>query len=159
MMNIGDRMPDLLGKDANGKEVRLSDFPESRFIVYFYPKDNTPGCSMEAVSFRDNYDTLRQMGYQVIGVSKDSEASHQKFACKYELPFPLIADTETTLCQQFGVWQLKKMAGREYMGIVRTTFIADKDGTITDVIKKVTTKTAAEQIFKLIEGRGDVNPA
>ncbi len=158
-MNIGDKMPDLLGKDANGKEVRLSDFPGKKFIIYFYPKDNTPGCTLEAVSFRENYDTFLNMGYQVIGVSKDSEASHQKFAAKQCLPFPLIADTDTELCKLAGVWQLKKMAGREYMGIVRTTFVCDNDGTVTDVVKKVTPKTASEQLFDLLDGRGSVNPA
>lgn len=159
-MNIGDKMPDLLGKDANGNEVRLSSFPaDKKFIIYFYPKDSTPGCTAEAVSFRDNYDTLLQMGYQVIGVSKDSEASHKKFAEKQELPFPLVADTDTTLCQTAGVWRLKKMAGREYMGIVRTTFVCVHDGTVTDVIEKVNTKLAADQLFKLLDGRGAVNPA
>ena len=158
-MNIDDKFPDLLGKDANGKEIRLSDFPGKKFIIYFYPKDNTPGCTMEAVSFRNNYDTFLQMGYQIIGVSKDSEASHQKFAEKQCLPFPLIADTDTTLCQLAGVWQKKKMAGREYMGIVRTTFVCNHDGTVTDVIEKVKTKEASEQLFALLDGRGDVNPA
>ncbi len=158
-MNIGDKMPDLLGRDSNGKEIRLSDFPGKKFIIYFYPKDNTPGCTAEAVSFRDNYDTLLQMGYQVIGVSKDSEESHRKFAEKQDLPFPLVADTETTLCQTAGVWRLKKMAGREYMGIVRTTFVCDNDGIVTDVIEKVKTKLAADQLMALLEGRGDVNPA
>lgn len=158
-MNIGDKMPDLLGRDSNGKEIRLSDFPGKKFIIYFYPKDNTPGCTAEAVSFRDNYDTLLQMGYQVIGVSKDSEESHRKFSEKQNLPFPLVADTDTTLCQTAGVWRLKKMAGREYMGIVRTTFVCDNDGTVTDVIEKVKTKLAADQLLALLEGRGDVNPA
>lgn len=158
-MHIDDKFPDLLGKDADGKEVRLSDYPGKNFIIYFYPKDNTPGCSAEAQSLRDGYKTLLDMGYQVIGVSKDSEASHKKFACKYDLPFPLIADTETTLCQLAGVWQLKKMAGKEYMGIVRTTFICDHDGTVTDIIKKVDTKLAADQLFKLLDGRNSVNPA
>lgn len=158
-MNIGDKMPDMLGKDAKGKDIRLSDFPGKKFIIYFYPKDNTPGCTAEAVSLRDNYETLLKMGYQVIGVSKDSEASHQKFAAKHELPFPLVADTDTSLCQTAGVWQKKKMAGREYMGIVRTTFVCDNDGTITDVVAKVNTKGAAEQLFALLDGRGAVNPA
>ena len=99
------------------------------------------------------------MGYQVIGVSKDSEESHRKFAEKQDLPFPLVADTETTLCQTAGVWRLKKMAGREYMGIVRTTFVCDNDGIVTDVIEKVKTKLAADQLMALLEGRGDVNPA
>lgn len=158
-MNIDDKMPDLLGKDADGKEIRLSDFPGKKFIIYFYPKDNTPGCTAEAVSFRDNYDALLEMGYQVIGVSKDSEASHKKFAEKQNLPFPLVADVDTTLCQTAGVWRLKKMAGREYMGIVRTTFVCNNDGTVTDVIEKVNTKLAADQLFKLLDGRGSVNPA
>lgn len=158
-MNIGDRFPDCLGKDSEGKEVKLSDFPGKKFIIYFYPKDNTPGCSAEAVSFRENYKTFLDMGYQVIGVSKDSEASHKKFADKYSLPFPLVADTDTTLCQLAGVWRLKKMAGREYMGIVRSTFVCDNDGTVTDLVEKVTTKAAAEQLFALLDGRGSVNPA
>lgn len=152
-------MPGLLGRDSNGKEIRLSDFPGKKFIIYFYPKDNTPGCTAEAVSFRDNYATLLQMGYQVVGVSKDSEESHRKFAEKQDLPFPLVADTDTALCQAAGVWRVKKMAGREYMGIVRTTFVCDNDGTVTDVIEKVKTKLAAGQLLALLEGRDDVNPA
>lgn len=158
-MNIGDKFPDLLGKDSEGKDIRLSDFPGKKFIIYFYPKDNTPGCTLEAISFRDNYQTFLNMGYQVIGVSKDNEASHKKFIEKQCLPFPLVADTDTSLCQLAGVWQLKKMAGREYMGIVRTTFVCDNDGTVTDLVKKVTPKTAAEQLFQLLDGRGGINPA
>ena len=158
-MNIGDKMPDLLGTDSNGNEVRLSSYPGMNFIIYFYPKDNTPGCTAEAISFRENYNTFLQMGYQVIGVSKDSEVSHKKFAEKQCLPFPLVADTDTELCQLAGVWQLKTMAGREYMGIVRTTFVCDNSGMVTDVVKKVTPKTAAEQLFQLLDGRGSVNPA
>lgn len=158
-MNIGDKFPDLLGLDQNGKEVRLSDFPGKRFIIYFYPKDNTAGCSLEAQSLRDGYRNLLEMGYQVIGVSKDSEKSHLKFIDKYSLPFPLVADTECKLCETAGVWRLKKMAGREYMGIVRTTFVCDHDGTVTDVIEKVDTRNAAEQLYKLLDGRYSVNPA
>ena len=159
MMNIGDKMPQILGKNADGKVVTLSDFPGKKFIIYFYPKDNTSGCSMEAIDLRDNYDIFLKMGYQIIGVSKDSEQSHKKFAEKYSLPFPLIADTECELCKAAGVWQLKKMCGKEYMGIVRTTFVCDSDGTVTDVVEKVTPKTAAVQLFKLLEGRDDINPA
>ena len=158
-MTIGDKFQDMLGVDAQGNEVKLSDFPGKRFIIYFYPKDNTPGCTLEATSFRDNYDTFQQMGYQIIGVSKDSEASHRKFAEKNELPFPLVADTDCALCEQAGVWQLKKMAGREYMGIVRTTFVTDAQGVVTDVVKKVKTATASEQLFELLEGRDSINPA
>lgn len=158
-MNIGDKLPDLLGKDANGKEIRLSDFPGKRFILYFYPKDNTPGCTCEAVDFRDNYDTFQKMGYQIIGVSRDSEASHQKFAEKNNLPFPLISDTDGKLCELCGVWKLKKMAGREYMGIVRTTFVADHNGHITDVVSKVKTKESSAQLFAILDDRYDINPA
>lgn len=158
-MNIGDKFPDLLGKDAAGNDVRLSDYPGKRFIIYFYPKDNTPGCTAEACSFRDNLDIFEKMGYQVIGVSKDSEASHLKFRDKFGLQFPLVADTELTLCEHAGVWQKKKMAGREYMGIVRTTFVTDQTGVVTDKIEKVKTKEASEQLFALLDDRGDINPA
>lgn len=158
-MNIGDKFPVLLGTGADGKEIRLSDFPSKKFIIYFYPKDNTPGCTMEAESLRDSFQTLLDMGYQIIGVSKDSDSSHKKFIEKYNLPFPLVADTDTKLCQTAGVWKLKKMAGKEYMGIVRTTFVCDNDGTVTDVIEKVNTKMAADQLITLLEGRGEINPA
>ena len=158
-MNIDDKFPELLGLDQDGKEVKLSDFPDKKFIIYFYPKDSTAGCSAEAESLRDNYDTFLKMGYQIIGVSKDSAASHKKFIEKYGLPFPLVADTECKLCELAGVWRMKKMCGKEYMGIVRTTFVANHDGTVTDVIEKVETKTAADQLFKLLEGRGEINPA
>lgn len=150
MMTVGDKMPDLLGVDAQGNEVRRSDFPGKNIILYFYPKDMTPGCTAEACSLRDGYAELSQLGYQVIGVSKDSEASHIKFADKYSLPFPLISDPEHKLCELTGVWQKKKMAGREYMGIVRTTFVIDKDGTITHVITKVNTKDATTQLLHLL---------
>lgn len=159
MMNIGEKFPDSLGVGSDGKEIKLSDFPGYKFILYFYPKDSTSGCTSEAISLRDNYDAFLKMGYQIIGISKDSEASHKKFTEKYSLPFPLVADTDCKLCELAGVWQKKKMAGREYMGIVRTTFVCDHDGTVTDVIEKVTVKTAAEQLFKLLEGRYDINPA
>ena len=158
-MNIGDKMPEILGKGADGKEIKLNDYPGMKFIIYFYPKDATSGCSAEAASLRDNYDTFLKMGYQIIGVSKDSEASHKKFIENMNLPFPLVADTECKLCEHAGVWRMKKMCGKEYMGIVRTTFVCDHDGTVTDVIEKVQTKTAADQLFKLLEGRGSLNPA
>ncbi|MCH5232546.1 MAG: peroxiredoxin [Muribaculaceae bacterium] len=158
-MNIGDKMPEILGPGADGKEIKLSDFPGKRFIIYFYPKDLTSGCTMEAESLRDNYETFLKMGYQIIGVSKDSPESHKKFAEAKSLPFPLVADTEGKLCELAGVWKLKKMYGREYMGIARTTFVCDHDGTVTDVIEKVQTKTAADQLFKLLEGRYSINPA
>lgn len=157
-MNIGDKIPASIGKDQNGREVLLSDYVGKKFIIYFYPKDNTPGCTAEACSLRDNYEQFLEMGYVVIGVSKDSEASHNKFIEKYSLPFILIADTNHELCELFGVWRKKKMAGREYMGIVRTTFVADENGIITDVIEKVNTKDASAQLFALLSGRDSINP-
>lgn len=157
-MNIGDKVPDMLGIDQNGNEIRLSQYPGKKFIIYFYPKDNTPGCTAEACSIRDNYEEFLKMGYVVVGVSKDSTDSHKRFIAKYELPFLLIADTDHKLCELFGVWQLKKMAGREYMGIVRTTFVTDAEGVITDVIRKVNTKAASAQLFELLDGRNSPNP-
>ncbi|MDY2916762.1 MAG: peroxiredoxin [Muribaculaceae bacterium] len=150
LLAVGATFPQLLGVDARGREVKRSDFPGKKLIAYFYPKDNTPGCTAEACSLRDGYARLGQAGYQVIGVSKDSEASHQKFAAKYDLPFPLISDPEHRLCEEAGVWQLKKMAGREYMGVVRTTFVLDENGVVTHVITKVNTKDAAGQLVELL---------
>lgn len=159
MKNIGDKIPEILGRDQDGNVIKLSDFPEKKFILYFYPKDNTSGCTAEALSLRDNYSIFLSMGYQIIGVNKASQESHKKFAEKYSLPFPIIADEDGTLCEYMGVWQKKKMMGREYMGIVRTTFVCNHDGEITDVIEKVNVKTAADQLFTLLEGRGSINPA
>ena len=146
-MKIGDKIPEVLGIDANGREIKAADFAGKKLVLYFYPKDNTPGCTTEACSFRDHYDTMREAGYEIVGVSKDSAASHTKFADKFQLPFTLIADTETTLNQAFGVWQKKKMAGREYMGTVRTTFIINEEGIVEDIITKVDTKNSATQIL------------
>ncbi|MDD6007014.1 MAG: thioredoxin-dependent thiol peroxidase [Bacteroidales bacterium] len=146
-MKIGDKIPEVLGIDANGREIKAADFAGKKLVLYFYPKDNTPGCTAEACSFRDHYDTMREAGYEIVGVSKDSAASHTKFADKFQLPFTLIADTETTLNQAFGVWQKKKMAGREYMGTVRTTFIINEEGIVEDIITKVDTKNSATQIL------------
>ena len=158
-MNIDDKFPDVLGKDETGKIIKLSDYPGKKFIIYFYPKDNTSGCTLEALNLKDNYNIFLNMGYQIIGVSKDSEQSHKKFSEKNDLPFPLVADTELELCKLAGVWQKKKMAGKEYMGIVRTTFVCNHDGTVTDVIEKVIPKNASDQLFKLLEGRDAINPA
>lgn len=149
-MKTGDTIPTLLGVNAQGQEVKSTDFAGKPLIIYFYPKDNTPGCTAEACSLRDGYDSLRNLGYEVIGVSKDSSASHAKFAEKYSLPFTLISDPSTELNKAFGVWQKKKMAGREYMGTVRTTFITDADHRVTHIINKVDTKNAAAQIMKLL---------
>ena len=144
----GDKAPEILGVDQSGKEISLSDFAGRKLVLYFYPKDNTPGCTAEACNLRDNYADLQAAGYAVVGVSKDSEASHVKFIEKQALPFPLIADTALTLNEAFGVWREKKMAGRTYMGTVRTTFIIDENGVIADVIEKVDTKNHAAQILK-----------
>lgn len=151
-MNVGDKIPDLLGKDAEGKEIKRSDYPGKRIVLYFYPKDNTPGCSAEACSFRDNYAALEADNAQVIGVSVDSEASHQKFAAKYELPFPLISDTDHALVEAMGVWGEKKMCGRTYMGTLRTTFIISPEGVVEKIFgpKEIKTKTHAEQVLELL---------
>ena len=150
-IQIGDKAPDLLGLDQHGNEIKLSDFKGKKLALYFYPKDNTSGCTAEACSLRDGYADLQAAGYEVIGVSKDSAKSHQGFISKQSLPFNLIADTETTLQQQFGVWAEKKMYGRSYMGTLRTTFIINEEGFVTHIIgpKEVKTKDHANQILNL----------
>ena len=150
-ITIGDRVPDLLGTDQVGKEVRMSDYPGKKVALYFYPKDNTSGCTAEACSLRDGYEALQAKGYEIIGVSKDSAKSHQGFIQKQNLPFRLIADTETTLQQTFGVWAEKKLYGRTYMGTLRMTFIIDEQGLVTHIFgpKEVKTKEHAQQILSL----------
>ena len=148
-MNIGDKAPEILGKDENGREIKLSDFAGRKLVLYFYPKDSTSGCTAEACSFRDNYSVLRKQGYEVIGVSVQDEKSHKKFIEKNNLPFPLIADTENKLVEQFGVWGEKSMYGRKYFGTFRTTFIINEEGIIEKVFlpKEIKTKIHAEQIL------------
>ena len=147
-MQVGDKAPDLLGFDQEGREVRISNYPGKKVALYFYPKDNTSGCTAEACSLRDGYEALLVAGYQVIGVSKDSAKSHQGFIAKHSLPFPLIADTETTLQHTFGVWAEKKLYGRTYMGTLRQTFIIDADTLIVErIIEKVKTSDSANQIL------------
>ncbi|MCR5820918.1 MAG: thioredoxin-dependent thiol peroxidase [Bacteroidaceae bacterium] len=150
-MNIGDKAPEILGLDENGTEIRLEQFRGQKLVLYFYPKDNTGGCTAEACSIRDNYSELRKKGYAVVGVSVDSAASHQKFKAKHELPFPLIADTEHNLVEQMGVWAEKSMYGRKYFGTLRTTFIISEEGIIENVIqpKQIKTKTHGEQLLAL----------
>lgn len=146
-IQTGDKVPDLLGLDQDGKEVKVSDYKGRKIALYFYPKDNTSGCTAEACSLRDGYDELKKAGYEIIGVSKDSAKSHRGFIAKQNLPFRLIADTDTTLQQQFGVWAEKKMYGRIYMGTLRYTFLIDENGMVEKVIEKVDTKNHAQQIL------------
>ena len=149
-MEIGDKIPEMLGTDQNGNPVKAEQFKGKKLALYFYPKDNTPGCTAQACSLRDGYDDLRKAGYAIVGVSVDGEKSHRKFIDKYSLPFPLIADTDKKLVEAFGVWQEKTMMGKKYMGTVRTTFLIDENGIIRDKIegRKVNTKNHAEQIIE-----------
>ena len=147
MLKIGDRMPDFEVMDQDGNMVRSSDLIGKRTIVYFYPKDNTSGCTAEACNLRDNYAALTDAGYNVVGVSKDSAASHLRFRTKYDLPFTLLADTSTAMLQAFGAWGEKKMYGKTVMGTLRRTFIFDEDGILQRIIEKVDTKNHAGQIL------------
>ena len=148
-MKIGDMAPELLGRDENGNELRTSDFKGRKLVLYFYPKDSTPGCTSEACNLRDNYQRLLDRGYAVVGVSVQDEKSHKRFIEKYQLPFPLIADTGHTLVEAFGVWGEKKMAGRAYMGTLRTTFVIDEEGRVAEIYgpKQIKVKEHAEQIL------------
>ena len=147
-MDIGSKVPAVLGVDENGETVSLDMFAGKKVVLYFYPKDNTPGCTQEACSLRDGYEELQAKGYEVVGVSPDSAASHRRFITKHSLPFTLIADTDKTLAEAFGVWGEKKMCGRTYMGILRTTFVIGEDGTVERVLgpKEIKVKDHARQI-------------
>jgi len=147
-LTIGDQAPDFSSTDQNGNPVKLSDFRGKKVVLYFYPKDDTPGCTAQACSLRDNYEGLKAAGYAVLGVSVDDVKSHKKFAGKYDLPFTLLADTDHQIVEAYGVWQEKSMYGRTYMGTVRTTFLIDENGIITEIIGKIDTKNHAEQILK-----------
>lgn len=149
-MTIGDKAPDYLGLDQNGNPLKRSDFPGKKIALYFYPKDLTSGCTAQACNLRDNYAELSKAGYQIIGVSVDNEASHRSFIDKNQLPFPLIADVDHKLVEEFGVWGEKSMYGRKYMGTLRTTFLISADGTIERIIgpKEVKTKDHAKQILQ-----------
>lgn len=154
-MQIGDKIPEVLGTDSEGRVLRREDFAGRKLVLYFYPKDNTSGCTAEACSLRDNYASLRQAGYEVVGVSVDSAASHTRFREKYELPFPLIADTDKTLVETFGVWAEKKMYGRTYMGTLRTTFLVDENGIVERIVapKEIKTKTHGEQLLSWLASK------
>jgi peroxiredoxin Q/BCP len=148
-LKAGMKAPIFEGIDQNGKVIKLCDLSGKKVILYFYPKDNTPGCTAEACSLRDNNDALLKKGFIVIGVSMDSEKSHKSFTEKYSLPFSLIADTSKTILNLYGVWGEKKLYGKSYFGIIRTTFIIDEEGVIEHVINKVETKDHASQILKM----------
>ena len=147
-LNEGQKAPDFTAKDQNGKNISLSDFSGKDVILYFYPKDDTPGCTAEACSFRDNYQSLLTQGFEVIGVSTDDEKSHQKFITKYSLPFPLISDTDKTIVESYGVWVEKNMYGKKYMGVARKTFVIGKGGEIRKIIDKVDTKNSSHQVVE-----------
>lgn len=144
----GDKAPEFTGKDQNGTEISLKEFRGKRVVLYFYPKDSTPGCTAQACNLRDNYDYLLKSGYVVLGISADSEKSHQRFIEKHGLPFPLIADTEKEIIKAYGVWGPKKFMGKTFDGILRTTFIIDGEGIIEEVIDKVNTKEHTKQILE-----------
>lgn len=146
-LNIGDPAPEFEAIDHQGNPIRLSDYKGKKVILYFYPKDNTPGCTAQSCNLRDNYTDLLDKGYVVLGVSSDSAASHQKFIDKFELPFPLIADTEKEVHKLYGTWGEKSMYGRKYMGTFRFTFVIDEEGKIENIIKKVKTKDHTAQVL------------
>lgn len=149
MKQVGDKLPEILGTDQDGNEIKLSDFAGKKLVLYVYPKDSTPGCTNEACNLRDNYERFLAQGYAVVGVSIQDEKSHKKFIEKYQLPFPLIADTEKKLVLELGVYGEKKMYGRTTMGTFRTTFIANEEGVIERIFlpKQIKVKEHAEQIL------------
>lgn len=149
MIEIGDKVPDFLGTDENGNEIRTRDFAGKKLVLYFYPKDSTPGCTQEACNLRDNYERMLAKGYAVVGVSVQDEKSHKRFIEKNYLPFPLIADTEMVLNNAFGVWGEKSMCGRKYMGTFRTTFVINEEGIVEQIFKpkEIKVKNHAEQIL------------
>ena len=147
-LQIGDKAPNFEGVDQNGAPITLSDFAGKKLALYFYPKDNTPGCTLQACNLRDNYSALEAAGYAIVGISTDTEKKHQNFINKFDLPFPLIADVDKSIHEQFGTWVEKQMYGRQYMGTARTTFVIDEKGVIEDIIAKVKTKDHTAQIMK-----------
>lgn len=147
-MKIGDKIPEVLGVDQEGREHRASDYAGKKLIIYFYPKDNTSGCTAEACSLRDHYDALQDAGYEVLGVSVQDEKSHTRFIEKHQLPFHLIADTDLTILKAYEAWGEKKMYGKVTEGTLRTTYIIDEQGVIIDAIGKVNTKAHTAQLLK-----------
>ncbi len=151
LLNEGDKAPAFSGVNQNEETITLAQFTGKKLILYFYPKDNTPGCTAESCNLRDNYKDLLGKGYEVVGVSPDSISSHQKFIAKQNLQFNLIADTDKEILKAYGAWGLKKMYGKEYEGVIRTTYIIDESGIILKIFKKVNTKEHTEQILKEME--------
>lgn len=147
-VELNQKAPDFEAKNQQGEIVNLAQYKGKKLVLYFYPKDDTPGCTKEACNLRDNYTDLKKQGYEVLGVSPDNEAKHQKFIGKYDLPFDLLADPEHTVSEAYGVWIEKNMYGRTYMGIKRTTFIINEEGVIEEIIKKVKTDDHTKQILK-----------
>ena len=145
-LKIGDKAPDFKGIDQDGNPISLKNFTGRKIVLYFYPKDDTPGCTEEACNLRDNNNYLLKQGYAIVGVSADNEKSHQKFIKKFNLPFPLISDVDKKIIMDYGVWGRKKIMGKEFDGILRTTFIIDEKGVIEEIIEKVITKNHSEQI-------------
>lgn len=156
-MNIGDKIPEILGVDQNGKEIKASDYKGRKIVLYSYPKANTPGCTAEACSLQQHKADLEAAGYAVIGISKDKTEAQKKFAEKFSLDFPLVADTDTTVLQQLGAWGEKVTCGRKSVGIIRTTYLVNEDGVIEKIFlpKEIKTKIHAEQILDFVNGKGE----
>ena len=153
MIEEGKKAPAFTLPDSDGNKVSLKDFKGKKVVLYFYPKDNTSGCTKEACSFRDNLPDFKKLDAVILGVSPDSQKSHQKFRDKYELPFTLLSDEDKTVLEKYGVWQEKKMYGKSYMGVVRTTYVIDEDGKILKVFPKVKVDGHTEEVLKVIEGK------
>lgn len=149
-LKVGEKAPDFEGKNQNGEKIALKDFAGKKLILYFYPKDNTPGCTAESCNLNDNYDAWLEKGFDVVGVSPDSEKSHQKFIEKFGFKFNLIADTEKEILEAYGAWGLKKNYGREYMGVLRKTFVINEEGVIVEIFEKVKTKDHTNQIIETL---------
>jgi len=147
-LEVGQQAPDFKTQDQEGNTISISDFKGKKVVLYFYPKNNTPGCTAQACNLRDNYEALQKAGYVVLGISSDSQKSHKKFAEKQNLPFPLLVDEDLTIHEKYGTWVEKQMFGRKYMGTARTTFVIDENGLIEDIITKVNTKEHSSQILK-----------
>lgn len=146
----GDKAPAFAGLNQDGEEVKLSDYAGKKLILFFYPKDNTPGCTAEACNLRDNFSELKDQGFALLGVSPDSQKKHQNFINKYELPFPLLADTEKEVLQAYGAWGEKSMYGKTYMGVLRSTFVINEEGVIEKIFRKVKTKDHTNQILEAL---------